>query len=214
MQAKLIISFESYSEPTFLVKVTGISTGLQNNTGFPVPWPAAVPDPTAIAKAVDDYAVLYEEAKNGDRAKIKIRQDARVALTAKLKKVAAYLELVANGDVSLLTSTGFDLRHDSVKSMNTDPLGPLKGLKVTRGVLGGTLNVHATAQPDADIYNLEIASADPAVEANWSDAGDRTHCNDITLTGLTPGKTYYVRIRGFNKNGHGVWTTSAGIVVL
>ena len=28
------------------------------------------------------------------------------------------------------------------------------------------------------------------------------------------GKTHYVRIRGFNKNGHGVWTTSAGVLVL
>jgi len=28
------------------------------------------------------------------------------------------------------------------------------------------------------------------------------------------GKTHYVRIRGFNKNGHGVWTTSSGIPVL
>ena len=34
------------------------------------------------------------------------------------------------------------------------------------------------------------------------------------FSGLRPGKTYYARLRAFNKNGHGVWTTSAGIILL
>jgi hypothetical protein len=86
--------------------------------------------------------------------------------------------------------------------------------RVTRGTLSGTLLVHARALPHVDVYTVQIATGDPSVEANWADAGTFRHCNRIELTGLTPTKTYYVRLRGFNRHGHGVWATSAGILVV
>lgn len=214
MQPLLIISFESLSEPDFLVRVHTIDTSLANNALFPLPWPAPVPGPAEIKSDVADYEVAYGEAANGDRAKIKVRNDKRAALTAKLKKVAKYLEIVADGSVSALATTGFDLRQDIVKSTSTEPLPAPEDLRVTRAAISGGLLIHARALPGADVYDAQIATADPSVEASWIDAGTHARCNRIELTGLTPGKTHYVRLRGFNRNGHGVWATSAGILVL
>jgi hypothetical protein len=61
---------------------------------------------------------------------------------------------------------------------------------------------------------VQVASADPSVATNWGATQEFVHCNRIELTGLTPNTTCYVRIRGFNKNGPGVWATSAGTLVL
>lgn len=210
----LIISFENLSEPGFLLKVTEISTSVLNNVSYPMPWPAQVVDPVALGAKVAKYHTLYKAAAHGDRVQIKARNDERALIMADLKTVAHYLEIVTPGNAAALATTGFDLRHPIVVSNNPEPLGALLHLRVTRTALGGGLLVHARAEPRADVYNVQIASADPSVEANWADAGNHPHCNRIELTGLTPGKTYYVRIRGFNKNGHGVWTTSAGTVVM
>jgi hypothetical protein len=214
MQPKLIISLDNLSEPDFLVRVESIGASLPGNAAFPEPWPAQVPAPGTILTAVTAYQATYNAAKDGDRAKIKIRTQARTSLTGQLKTVAPYLEIVAAGDVGKLATTGFQLRHDIVKSVAASPLSALGGLTVKRGALSGVLIVHARAEPAADVYNVQVASADPSVETNWSDAGTYSHCNRIELGGLTAGKTYYVRIRAFNKNGYGVWVASAGVLVL
>jgi hypothetical protein len=214
MQPKLIIAFEHLSEPAFLVRVESISTSVDGNPAFPVPWPGTVPAPSTIVTAVAAYQVVYAAAKDGDRARVKIRSAARKVLTGQLKTVAAYLEIVANGSTSVLATTGYDMRHDIVKSLVQTPLPAPEGLKVSRGALTGTLLVHAKAQASADVYIVQVASADPSVATNWTDVGTYPHCNRIELTGLTANKTYYVRICGFNKNGNGVWATSAGVLVL
>ena len=131
-----------------------------------------------------------------------------------LKTVAHYLEIVAAGDTAILATTGYELRKDIVKGVVAVVLEALQDLKVTRTPLSGGLLVHAKAEPHADVYHVQIASADPSVEANWGPTTEYVHCNRIELTGLTPNKTYYVRIRGFNKHGPGVWATSPGILVL
>jgi hypothetical protein len=214
MKGKLIIGFENLSEPAFLLKIQAIAAALEGNANFPPPWPPQLVDPAKLVAQVSDYKDLYLAAQDGDRNNIKLRVTARVDLTDELKKIAPYLEIVADGDPGKLASSGYDQRHDIVKSAVVDPLGMLADLKVTRGVLPGTLHVHAKAEPKAISYHVQVALGDPSVESNWTAAGEFEHCNRIELTGLTTGKTYYVRICAFNKHGHGAWTTSAGVVVL
>ena len=214
MQSKLIVGFDVLSESAFLLRLETIAAGLEGNTSFPVPWPAQILDPVKLRAEVDAYKVLYTDASSGDRNKIKLRQTGRTKLTGELQKIAHYLEIVAAGDVGMLGSTGFELRHDIVKGVVVDPVGQLADVKLTRGVLPGSLQFHAKADPAALSYHVEISSSDPAVEAGWSVVGEYAHCNRIDITGLVAGKTYYVRIRAFSKAGMGLWTTSAGVVVL
>jgi hypothetical protein len=214
MQAHLIIYFDQYNEPDFLLRAETIAPSLVNNQNFPTPWPAAVPDPGAITTAVTSYGVAYKNAAGGDKTAIKVRSGLRTGLATMFRTTAHYLEIVANGDVAKLATTGYDLRKDIVKSLVQTPLDALTDLRVKRTALSGGLLVHAKANRRADVYHVQVAFADPAVEANWGPTLEFVHCNRIELDGLTPQKTYYVRIRGFNKNGPGVWATSAGILVL
>lgn len=214
MKSQLITDFSTLNEPQFLLQVETISVALPSNAFFPLPWPAQVLAPPAMGLKVAAYQLAYNKAKDGDRTQIKARVTARILLTGEFQTVAHYLQIVSNGDASMLATTGFPLRQIGVKSISTNPLGAPLDLAVTRTALPGGLHVHARSLLRAYVYNLEIATGDPSVEANWSDAGIYPHCNHITLTGLTAGKTYYVRLRGFNRNGHGVWATSPGILVL
>jgi hypothetical protein len=82
-----------------------------------------------------------------DTLKIALRDTARQVLTNLIKQLAPYLELVAQGDTSILTSTGFDLRHDIVKGTGIDRLPAPADFRVSHGQRSGTLDIHAARLP-------------------------------------------------------------------
>jgi len=214
MQPKLIIAFERLSDPDFDSKADLIRGSVTGNAYFPLPWPAAVPQISDISTAYAAYHTQFEAAKTGDSVKISARNAARVTLTTLLKRLAPYLELVANGDVTKLKSTGFDLRHDIVKATSTDPLPAPVDFTFTRGDASGTLVASARSLAGAGSYLLEVATGDPSVEANWKPKGTFLHCSKIITDGYTPGTVYYGRLAGVGPNGAGVWAVSAGVMAV
>lgn len=214
MQPKLIIAFEKLSEPAFDAKAEHIYTSLNGNANFPLPWPAYVPQLADILTAKGNYHTQFEAAQTGDKTKIAARDAARAVLTGQLKKLAPYLELVANGDVAKLETTGYDLRHDIIKSHAEHPLAAPANFTFERGAVSGTMIASADSLAGAGSYELNICTGDPAVEANWSDKGTFLHDSEITTDGYTPGKIYYARLRGIGSNGPGVWAVSPGMMAV
>ena len=214
MQPKLIIAFDRLNEPDFDAKAELINTSLTGNANFSLPWPAYVPQLADITTARTNYHTLYDAAKGGDSVKISARGVARTTLTGLLKKLAPYLELVANGDVAKLQTTGYDLRHDIVQSREEHPLAAPAHFTFERGEVSGTMVASADSLAGAGSYELSICTGDPAVEANWVDKGTFRHDSDITTDGFTPGKIYYARLRGIGSNGPGVWAVSPGVMAV
>ena len=139
MQAKLIITFEELSEPTFLAKAETISGAMAANVNFPAPWPAPLSMPATLTGLFLSYQSAYNAALTHDAAKIILRATARTALTIYLKKLAPYLEVVANGDLVKLLSTGYVLRQNSTPSGGSEPLPAPSDLKLKRGELSGVI---------------------------------------------------------------------------
>jgi hypothetical protein len=131
-----------------------------------------------------------------------------------LRDLAPYLEIVAQGDLAKLESTGYDLQHDRTHSTGPGPLPAPQFLRVER--TGGSGLLLARVQPvdGAASYEVQLATADPAVEANWKPALISTTPSRIELKGLTPGTTYYVRVRGIGSHGPGDWANSPGVIAV
>ena len=214
MQAKLIITFEDLSEPAYDSKSTLIYTSLKDNPNFPLPWPDKVPKPADLGAAQANYHALFEAALSGDKVKISAREAARVVLTKILKKIAPYLEIVADGSVPILETTGYDLRHDVVQPNNDNPLPAPTGFTFARGAAGGTMAAWADNLPGAGSYILQTCTGDPAVEANWLPKTTSLHCSNIITDGYTPGKIYYARLCGVGINGLGLWAVSPGVMAV
>jgi hypothetical protein len=68
--------------------------------------------------------------------------------------------------------------------------------------------------PSAGSYDLQMTTGDPTVEANWTDGGVFKSCRRIELRGLTPLKTYSVRLRALGASGYGAWSEAASVTVL
>ena len=214
MQAKLIISFEHLSEPDFLVKAETIITALTGNSHYAEPWPPQAPSLAELTLALNTYKNDYHASLTRDTLKIAQRISSRQNLSDLLKRLPSYLEFIAQGDTSILATTGYDLRKNSVHNPSNEILSAPSDFRVSHGIKKGTLIVHVALLPDAGSYEVQITQGDPNVEANWQHATSSLTSSQILLEELIPAQTYWIRIRGIGRNGSGAWAEPICIIVV
>lgn len=215
MQARLIIAFDRLGESDFLARAQHIVASLSGNAHFPQPWPAQLPGLDALSASLAAYQAAYGASQTGDKGKIAARDGAREILTVQLKKLARYLELVADEDTTILLTTGYELRKPTTRAAAVaETLPAPDGFKLERGSLSGTIVAKAKRLTGAGSYEVQLASGDPTVETNWSDGGTFMRCSRIELAGLPPGKTISVRLRGIGSRKPGAWTAAASVMVV
>ncbi len=213
MQAKLITTFDSLSEPDFLAKSGTIVSSLTANPNYPEPCMVQVPSLTQLSAAYSTYLDGYHAALSHDSLKIALRKSARLTLTELLKRLIPYLELVAQGDTHILATSGYDLRKDVVRGGSDYILAAPNDFRVAHGAKSGSFDIHIAKLPGAGSYEVQITENDPAIEANWRHAMSSLTASHILLEGLTPGKAYWVRVRGIGTAGAGVWTEPVNLIV-
>lgn len=214
MQPKLIVSFDRLSGPNFLAKARGIVVALSSNGNFPEPWPAPTPSLATVSSSLAAYQDAFHAAQTHDSIKIQLRDAARNALTALLKTLGAYLELAAQGDVTKLAGTGFDLRHDAGASSSSGPLPAPDGVQVSHGAKSGSVDVSAAKVPGARSYEVQLCQGDPTVAANWHHAITRPTDRHISIENLIPAQTYWFRLRAIGTDDEGVWSAAVSIIVV
>ena len=214
MQAKLIVTFDRLSTSDFLVNSGSIVNAMTNNSHFPEPWAGLGLTLEQLTAAYTAYEETYHEALTRDTNKIAQRNATRQTLTDILKRLALSLELMAQGDVAALATTGFELRHDIVRTNSNELLPAPSDFRVTHGQLSGTFDVHVAGLAGAGSYDVHIAEDNPNLESNWRHAISSVNSLHIIVTGLTPGKNYWLRIRGLDSNGGGVWSDPISIFAI
>jgi hypothetical protein len=208
---KLIITFAKLSFGEFLAKAQRIKVALTSEpalTLFPDPWPATYPSRAQLVAAYTAYETAYDAAGDGGKTARDARDQKRRDLEKVLRDVAPYFEVVAKAanDITVLDATGYDRRQPPVPAPN--PL-PAPGLKLSRNGMSGLLVASADRIRGGDSYEAQLCTGDPANEENWKHAVTSTRCRDIQLTGLTPGRLYYVRLRAVGGRGPGAWSDIA-----
>jgi hypothetical protein len=207
-------SFNSLSPSALLAQAQGIVTAMTANPGFPEPWPSTVPTLTQIQSDLAALQAAVTATAAGDKTRIEERNAAKKTLADDLAGLGFYVQGLARDNQVLLSSTGFPLRLPASRPKVVDaPLAP-GGLRLVRGINSGSLLVRATPQPGAGSYDVQITTGDPTVESNWIPAGSYKNCGRIELGGLTPLKTYSVRMRALGSAGPGAWTSPESVVVL
>lgn len=214
MQPKLIITFERVGEAKFGGRASNIVNHLKDNAHFPGPWPDYLPSWTTLKKAFDDYSEAAIVAARGSRMAIAQRNELRKTLSDHFKKLAPYLESVANGDLAKLVSTGYELRRDRLPATGPGlPPAPLE-LRLKHGELTGTLIARAKPVKGAGSYEVQIGQGDSGVEENWRAAAISKVCSRMVLEGLVPGTLYHVRIRAIGSRGAGAWSDAASLMAM
>jgi hypothetical protein len=211
---KINSGFSNLSEVNFAAQVDLIITSLTGNANFPEPWAATVPTLVQLQTDQASYQSALNAIAAGDRRRVADRDAGRQKLTAGLVSLAYYLQTLANGDATKLSTTGFTPRKSGQRVLAPLSLQAPDGTRLERSILSGQIVIKARSVNKAASYDVQIATADPTVEANWSDAGSYTSCRRIELGGLTPGKIYWVRLRALGVSGPGAWTPAASLMVV
>ena len=189
----------------FVAKLTG-------HPDFPEPWPVWVASLGKLTEKGNVLEAVSLEAESHDTYKVAQKNTLNKELKKDLRSSVLHVELVAQGNVKLLSSLGLNLRHAPVKRSTPLPmLAPL--LTVTQSKKSGFLDGKVVMCPGAKMFLVQITDGDPSVEANWGRV-DIFSKQSFEISGREPGKTYYLRARCYGPSGTGPWSAIVAIISL
>lgn len=207
-------NFGSVKPSALLARAQAILTAMTGNASFPEPWPATVPSLAQIQADFNALQSAVTATTEGDRTRIVERNTARGTLANDLGQLALYVLSIAKGNQEMLATTGFPLRQRNARALVLDVPSSPTGVKALAGAVSGTLLIRAHRVAGAGSYDVQITMGDPTVEANWIAAGSFKICRRIELSGLTPLKTYSVRLRALGVAGPGAWSIPVSVLVV
>jgi hypothetical protein len=182
---KILLNFSSLSNPKMLAKAEFIETSMNGNANFPAP----VPTIAELTSAVNAYSGAFADAQSGDKTKIEIRKEMRQQLETLLVSLSAYVTQVANGNRSILVSSGYTVSSES-KSKRT--IGALENFQVVQGINPGEA-ISSLDSVDYSTGYMHQYTTDPlTAESNWTTVTS-TYCSE-TIKGLQPLTKYWFRI--------------------
>jgi hypothetical protein len=129
MQTKIKKTYNRSSDSNLLTLGTRVAQNMKGNANFPNPTPAQA----TLETACQDFQSALTLAGRNDRTLSSAKNDKKAALVGLLSELAEYVTTVANGNKTILLSSGFDIT--GVKS-NSPGLQPIDALAVEVGPTG------------------------------------------------------------------------------
>jgi hypothetical protein len=169
----------------------------------PIPLsPPVPPDPTKPVDATTlqtTFVNAIEAAADGGTALTAAKNAARAALLAGLDQLAFYVQGVCRYNLPLLLQSGFQAASNN-RAQTPLPMPAITGIDNDSSM---QLGVHVTPLANAYSYEVQISTGTGA----WQTVVMSTQARTITLTGLTTGTVYNVRVRGIGgSTGYSDWS--------
>ena len=161
-----------------------VATSLTGNANFTTP---TIP-PATLTTQANGFNTAAAKALNGTPSDTLDKTNKRAALIASLDQLATYVDLIANGDAAIILSSGFNLASSSSRTPAVP--GTTSILSVTN-VASGKLGLDLQVAANAWAYIVEYT----ALPSGAKLTATFTNPHDVTLTGLTPGTNYSIRVQ-------------------
>jgi hypothetical protein len=186
---------------------------MSGNAAFnkpPIPYaPAVPPDPTApldMTTRVTNLQIAIKNYEDGGQQAKTLRDVALAAVIEGLDALAFYVQTVARFSLPLLLASGFQARSNNhaQSKLETPVITSVTNDSPTE------LDVHVTAVANALNYEVQICIG----TADWKTVMFSPQARTITLTGLTTGTVYQVRVRALGgSTGQSDWSMPGSSIV-
>ncbi len=160
-----------------------VATDLTGNANFTTP-PVT---PAALTAQATGFNTAVSACVNGTPANTLTKNTLRAALVATLDQLAAYVELTANNDPEKIISSGFNL----ASTTRTAQVPGMTSIMSVTNVASGKLGLELQVADNAWAYIVEYT----ALPNGAVKTATFTNAHDVTLTGLTPGTMYSMRVQ-------------------
>ena len=201
---RVIMPFAKLRDAVLASKGQEIYTSMLNNPNFPTP----TPDMPELLSVLGGYTTSLAAAATRDRTAIIVKNQNRIILIAVLKSLGSYINFTAQGDVSLLSGTGYDLAKTRSKTPAIDkPLapslidGPNPGelISTSDGVKGAKNYVHQ--------YKANLVTGDTEWISVFSSS------RSCTVSGLVSMQRYTFRIGALGPNNQVMYSDTVSRIV-
>jgi len=193
--------FKNIKDNDFLSLVGTVLLAMDSNPNFATPEP----DLATVQAAYDDYKAKLEAAsKKGSPLDKSLKNDSKEALGALMKRLAFYVNTVADGSLSVILSSGIPPTGEPVRQL--PPMTPER-IKLLDYLQAGQLNLVFDPVPEAWLYEYCYTSEKDA-EGNilWPEPLSTTRSRGNVLAPLEAGVRYFVRVRARNGAGYSDWS--------
>jgi hypothetical protein len=147
-----------------------------------------------VKTALDETEIVANGAKDGSRTQIAIRNNKMAIVDGLFHTLALYVERIANGDETIIMSSGFDVLEVS-RTYNRPELS------VKSGDVTGNIKLIAKAMEGAKSYIWQYAKdTQPLNGDGWILAGYSTK-TIFELSNLEHAGKYWFRVAGITANG-------------
>lgn len=182
-----------------------------NDSSAQTHFPSPDPELEVLEGLASDFIAKHEVAsQRGSALQISQKNESRAALLAGLRRLAHYVNGIAEGRTSLLLSTGLVLVSAAKRLVAP---GVTERIRLRDGALRGQMRLDFQAVKDAWEYEVNVGESvlgDPDME--WTRTFGTTSSRGNILTDLTAGVIYHVRVRARNGRGIGDWSEPVSLL--
>jgi hypothetical protein len=186
---------------------------MSGNAAFskpPIPYvPPVPPDPATpldMTTRVTNLQTAITNYEDGGSQALNARNIAQAAVTEGLDALAFYVQTVARFNLPLLLASGFQARSNNRAQTKLDTPA-ITGIDNDSPT---TLDVHVTSVANAIGYEVQTCIG----TADWKTVMFSPQARTITLTGLTTGTVYNVRVRALGgSTGQSDWSMPGSSIV-
>jgi hypothetical protein len=187
---KVSISFSNYTDANLENKAEHILASMTGNPAFADP----IPTLAQLQDAVTAYSNALVAAAGLGKNAVAEKNKSRKNLEALLKQLGMYVMYVANGDIAILTSSGYTLTKEDEPRHITNP----GAVTLTNGITSGEMVAAVKTVQGASSYVHEITTELPTNNTVWtSNVSTRSR---FTYRDLEPGKKYWVRVAAVGRD--------------
>ncbi len=202
-KSKVLYDFVMFAAAFLIEFARNTVTMMTGNPAFTTPYVVLA----QITAAANDLETKFKAALNGDKALKATMRIALNTLISLLKKQAAYVNLIADGNDAVILSSGF---HSTSKPDSK----LLPEFDVIHGRNSGEAIARHKAAKGAKSYLWQRANDPlPTSDSGWAYVGFTTKCK-FTDTGLIPGTKHWYRVAWITKDGLSAWSAPMMIIAM
>ena len=185
----------------YIAYVKAIIEAMTGNAFFPTPVPAL----TTVTTDVNALDAAESVALNRGKGSAGARDVQKAVVDKDLYGLQAYVQGLADADpknsIAIIESAGMGVKKAGIR---------IKGdFEAKHGKTSGSVILSVKSAGQRSSYEWEVSNDG----VNWRELPDSIKSR-TTVSGLTPGTTFYFRSRSITKNGEGSWSQVASIVVI
>jgi hypothetical protein len=189
---------------TMAGKVLGALEGNGHFTDLTPPLPE-------LKVLIEDYQTKHEVASRGGSVlEVSLKNESRETLLNALRILAHHVNMVADGRLTLLNSTGLILAKQPTR---VNIPGVIERLTLKDAALTGQVRLDFTRIKEAWEYEITVGGLDIDGKLEWIQTHSSTNSKGIVLSPFESGSRVYIRVRACNGRGCGDWSEHASTIV-